>query len=100
MVRKDALLQKKIQMEGPYGHEANYFLQYDTLLLIIGRIGITPFLAMISNILIWYELGETNLPQHANLIWAIQKYKVAYTLKQLFPNLTTMAILEYFKNTS
>ncbi|KAG0611876.1 hypothetical protein M758_7G172500 [Ceratodon purpureus] len=83
----------KFFMEGPYGHESNYFLRYDTLLLIGGGIGITPFLAIISDILHRYELEkEEDLPIYINLIWMVQTCKDMDILKQIsptsiFPNL-------------
>lgn len=82
----------QFSMEGPYRHESNYFLCYNTLLLIGGGIDITPFLAIILDIFHRYELEDKDLPQHVHLIWVVQTCKDLDTLKQLsptsiFPNL-------------
>eukprot|EP01018_Ginkgo_biloba_P025258 Gb_17654 [translate_table: standard] len=38
-------------VEGPYGPTSNYFLRYDTLILIGGGSGVTPFLSILQEII-------------------------------------------------
>ncbi|WJX27420.1 ferric-chelate reductase (NADH) [Trifolium repens] len=38
-------------VEGPYGHEVPYHLMYENLILVAGGIGLSPFLAILSDIL-------------------------------------------------
>jgi len=72
-------------MEGPYGHESNYFLQYNTLILIAGGSGITPILAMILDILHCYGLEQNDLPKRVHLIWIVWSIKDCQILQQLSP---------------
>lgn len=76
---------QKFSMEGPYGHESNFFLRYKTLLLVAGGIGITPFLAMISDILHRYEAAHTYLPQHVHFTWIVPTSADLHILQQLAP---------------
>ena len=45
-----------IAVEGPYGDESEYYLNYNTLVLVAGGIGITPFMAIIQDILHRYRI--------------------------------------------
>lgn len=38
-------------VEGPYGPDSSYFLRYDSLLLIAGGSGVTPFLSILQEIM-------------------------------------------------
>ncbi|KAG0572057.1 hypothetical protein KC19_VG064700 [Ceratodon purpureus] len=60
-------------IEGPYGHESNFFLQYEMLVLVAGGIGISPFVALLRDLLQRYQRGQPNLPSTVYLIWAVQK---------------------------
>lgn len=60
-------------VEGPYGHESDFFLQYETLILVAGGIGISPFLALLRDLLQRCQRGQPNLPLNVHLIWAVRK---------------------------
>lgn len=60
-------------VEGPYGHESDFFLQYETLVLVAGGIGISPFVAVLRDLLQRYQRQQSNLPSNVHLIWAVQK---------------------------
>ncbi|KAM5574158.1 ferric reduction oxidase 7, chloroplastic [Rosa sericea] len=59
-------------VEGPYGHESPYYLRYEKLVLVAGGSGISPFLAILSDILHRIKMNKPCLPQHVVLVWAIK----------------------------
>ncbi|KAF8095630.1 hypothetical protein N665_0328s0009 [Sinapis alba] len=59
-------------VEGPYGHESPYHLAYENLVLVAGGIGISPFFAIISDILHRKRDGKACLPKKVLVIWAIK----------------------------
>ncbi|KAF5733131.1 putative ferric-chelate reductase [Tripterygium wilfordii] len=60
-------------VEGPYGHEFPYHLMYENLMLVAGGIGISPFLAILSDILHRIREGESCLPKNIVVVWAVKK---------------------------
>ncbi|GAB4848590.1 hypothetical protein Ancab_003297 [Ancistrocladus abbreviatus] len=60
-------------VEGPYGHESSYHLKYKYLILVAGGIGISPFLAVLSDILHRIEEGRPCMPGHIVVVWAIKR---------------------------
>ncbi|KAH9750110.1 Ferric reduction oxidase 7 [Citrus sinensis] len=60
-------------VEGPYGHEVPYHLMYENLILVAGGIGISPFLAILSDILHRINEGESCLPRNVLIVWAVKK---------------------------
>ncbi|KAJ3675343.1 hypothetical protein LUZ60_004385 [Juncus effusus] len=60
-------------VEGPYGHESPYHLMYENLILVAGGIGISPFFAILSDILHRINEGKPCLPKNVMVIWAIKK---------------------------
>lgn len=78
--------------EGPYGHESEYYLNYKTLVLVAGGIGITPFMAIIRDILHQYRVTAANnkeeqLPKNIVLIWAVRSESELDILRQVSPSL-------------
>ncbi|KAK4756269.1 hypothetical protein SAY87_006396 [Trapa incisa] len=61
-----------ISVEGPYGPPIN-FLRYDSLLLIAGGIGITPFLGIIQDIGSSQSHNKFMFPEQVHLIYIIKK---------------------------
>ncbi|KAH0858966.1 hypothetical protein HID58_087227 [Brassica napus] len=59
-------------VEGPYGHESPYHLAYENLVLVAGGIGISPFFAILSDILQRKRDGKACLPKKVLVIWAIK----------------------------
>ncbi|XP_026663849.2 ferric reduction oxidase 7, chloroplastic-like [Phoenix dactylifera] len=62
-------------VEGPYGHESPYHLMYENLILVAGGIGISPFLAILSDILHRIREGKPCLPKNVLVVWAVKKSK-------------------------
>ncbi|RWR78655.1 ferric reduction oxidase 7, chloroplastic-like protein [Cinnamomum micranthum f. kanehirae] len=60
-------------VEGPYGHQSPYYLKYEYLILIAGGIGITPFLAILSDILHRIKEKKPCLPKHILIVWAVKR---------------------------
>ncbi|KAL8139942.1 hypothetical protein V2J09_005963 [Rumex salicifolius] len=61
-----------VSIEGPYGHETPYFLMYKNLVLVAGGIGISPFLAIMKDLLYRIKEGRRIFPNTVLLIWAIK----------------------------
>lgn len=59
-------------VEGPYGHESPYHLTYKNLILVAGGIGISPFLAILSDILHRINDSTPCLPRNILIVWAIK----------------------------
>ncbi|KAL5856332.1 hypothetical protein ACOSQ3_003790 [Xanthoceras sorbifolium] len=60
-------------VEGPYGHEFPYHLMYENLILVAGGIGISPFLAILSDVLHRIREGKPCLPRNILIVWAVKK---------------------------
>ncbi|KAL5993189.1 hypothetical protein ACLOJK_014112 [Asimina triloba] len=78
-------------VEGPYGHEASYHLTYEHLILVAGGIGISPFLAILSDILHRIRDRKPCLPKHILIVWAVKKSKElslisAINAESIFPS--------------
>ncbi|KAL4026419.1 hypothetical protein IC575_014849 [Cucumis melo] len=61
-----------VSVEGPYGHESPYHLMYENLILVAGGIGISPFLAILSDVLHRIRDGKACLPKKILVVWAIK----------------------------
>ncbi|TXG53524.1 hypothetical protein EZV62_018780 [Acer yangbiense] len=62
-------------VEGPYGHESPYHLMYESLILVAGGIGISPFLAILSDVLHRIREGKPCLPRNILIVWAVKNSK-------------------------
>ncbi|KAF3440642.1 hypothetical protein FNV43_RR18926 [Rhamnella rubrinervis] len=60
-------------IEGPYGHEFPYHLMYENLILVAGGVGLSPFLAILRDILHRVREGKPCLPRNILIIWAVKK---------------------------
>ncbi|KAL8116924.1 hypothetical protein AgCh_023198 [Apium graveolens] len=75
--QKDPLLQPNYNItasvEGPYGHESPYHLTYSNLILVAGGIGISPFLAILNDILHRINKNKPCSPRKILIVWAVKK---------------------------
>ncbi|CAM8904071.1 unnamed protein product [Rhodiola kirilowii] len=71
-VKQQAPSTLTVSVEGPYGHETPYHLMYENLILVAGGIGVSPFLAILSDILHRAKEGNPCLPKNVVLVWAIK----------------------------
>ncbi|WCJ41922.1 ferric reduction oxidase 6 [Euphorbia peplus] len=62
----------KAFVEGPYGHQVPYHLKYENLILVAGGIGISPFLAILSDILHRVKGQKLCIPKNILVIWAVK----------------------------
>ncbi|CAN0910142.1 Ferric reduction oxidase 7, chloroplastic [Linum grandiflorum] len=60
-------------VEGPYGHESPYHLMYEHLVLVAGGIGISPFMAILSDVFHRVNEGKPCLPREILVVWAVKK---------------------------
>uniref|UniRef100_A0A7N2L3D3 ferric-chelate reductase (NADH) n=2 Tax=Quercus lobata TaxID=97700 RepID=A0A7N2L3D3_QUELO len=60
-------------VEGPYGHELPYHLMYENLILVAGGVGISPFLAILRDILHRTREGKPCLPRNILIVWAVKR---------------------------
>ncbi|CAN6463163.1 unnamed protein product [Victoria cruziana] len=60
-------------VEGPYGHESPYYLQYENLILVAGGIGISPFIAIMRDILHRVKERKSCLPKDILIVWSVKK---------------------------
>ncbi|KAL5993186.1 hypothetical protein ACLOJK_014109 [Asimina triloba] len=71
-------------VEGPYGHESPYYLKYENLILVAGGIGISPFLAILKDIL--HRIREKEpCPSKVLVIWSIKRSKELHLLSVIDP---------------
>ncbi|PWA82413.1 ferric reduction oxidase 7 [Artemisia annua] len=95
----DGLLQPnvtlKASVEGPYGHESPYHLTYENLILVAGGIGISPFIAILSDILQHIRDSKPCLPRNVLIVWAVKNSDELPLLHSLDLN----SLCPYFSNT-
>ncbi|KAF5813565.1 putative ferric-chelate reductase (NADH) [Helianthus annuus] len=84
----------KASVEGPYGHELPYHLMYENLVLVAGGIGISPFLAILSDILHRVKDSKPCMPRNVSIIWAVRTSEELPLLHSLDLN----SISPYFYN--
>ncbi|KAA8545349.1 hypothetical protein F0562_020133 [Nyssa sinensis] len=60
-------------VEGPYGHESPYYLMYENIVFLAGGSGISPFVAILSDILHRLKEGKPCLTRNILLVWAMKK---------------------------
>ncbi|XP_071729777.1 ferric reduction oxidase 7, chloroplastic-like [Rutidosis leptorrhynchoides] len=99
----DGLVQPKFKfkasVEGPYGHESAYHLLYENLVLVAGGIGISPFIAILSDILHRIEESKPCMPTNLLIIWAVRRSEElpllhSLDLNSLFADFQTKLNLE------
>ncbi|KAL5544112.1 hypothetical protein UlMin_007896 [Ulmus minor] len=73
-----------IAVEGPYGPASSNFLRYDSLLLVAGGVGITPFLSILQEITSSRRSGHI-FPNRIQLIFAVRKSQDIGLLNSISP---------------
>ncbi|KAJ9159727.1 hypothetical protein P3X46_025206 [Hevea brasiliensis] len=63
----------RVSLEGPYGHELPCHLTYENLVLVAGGIGISPFIAILSDVIHRINEGKPCLPRKILLVWAVKR---------------------------
>ncbi|KAL0335344.1 UNVERIFIED_CONTAM: Ferric reduction oxidase 7, chloroplastic [Sesamum radiatum] len=86
-------------VEGPYGHASPYHLTYENLILVAGGIGISPFLAILSDVLHRLKDGKPCMPKNILIVWAIKtsdELPLLHTvgMESIFPNFSNSLNLE------
>ncbi|KAI5084359.1 hypothetical protein GOP47_0000528 [Adiantum capillus-veneris] len=76
----------KAGVEGPYGDESNFFLKYKVLVLIGGGIGVTPLLAIVSDVLHRKRLGQEDLPNSIHIYHCVRTPEELCVLNSVDPN--------------
>ncbi|KAM7475490.1 hypothetical protein LguiB_022733 [Lonicera macranthoides] len=74
-----------VAVEGPYGPASMDFLRYDSLLLVAGGIGVTPFLSILQEIASSQSRGGNNFPSRIQLIYTTKKCQDISLLNAIVP---------------
>ncbi|KAK9119829.1 hypothetical protein Scep_017922 [Stephania cephalantha] len=74
-----------VSVEGPYGPTSMDFLRYDSLLLLAGGVGITPFLSILQEIASTQDRNKSGLPKKVQLIYAVKKSEDITLLRPILP---------------
>ncbi|CAM8926775.1 unnamed protein product [Rhodiola kirilowii] len=64
-----------VSIEGPYGPSSLDFLRYDSLILIAGGVGITPFLSIMQELASASSNNRLRLPTRIQLIHVVRKFQ-------------------------
>ncbi|WCJ41919.1 ferric reduction oxidase 7 [Euphorbia peplus] len=70
-------------LEGPYGYQLPYYLRYKNLILVAGGSGISPFLAIISDISHRMRRANTYCPTNILVVWAVKNSNEISLLSEL-----------------
>lgn len=62
------------------------FARYKALVLVAGGIGVSPFIAILRDLLHRHEQKETDLPVDVILVWAVKKRSESYILDLVTPD--------------
>ncbi|PSS07744.1 Ferric reduction oxidase [Actinidia chinensis var. chinensis] len=74
-----------VAIEGPYGPASLDFLRYDSMLLVAGGIGITPFLSILQEIDFALSRGKKWPPSQIQLIYVVKKSQDVCLLDSVLP---------------
>nr|XP_043605973.1 ferric reduction oxidase 8, mitochondrial [Erigeron canadensis] len=82
-----------VSVEGPYGPASTDFLsKYDSLLLVAGGIGVTPFLSILQET---FSVHRKNFPTKVQLVHIMKKRTSVGLLYSLLPLLTNKSTNEF-----
>ncbi|KAF8378228.1 hypothetical protein HHK36_029567 [Tetracentron sinense] len=74
-----------VAVEGPYGPVSADFLRYDSLLLVAGGVGVTPFLSILQEIASTRNNRNKVLPTKIQLIYVMKKSQDISLLNPIAP---------------
>ncbi|XP_050376344.1 ferric reduction oxidase 8, mitochondrial [Argentina anserina] len=74
-----------VAVEGPYGPASMEFLRYDSLLLVAGGIGITPFLSIIQELVAVLNSVRYKVLPRMQLVFAVKKAQDICLLNSISP---------------
>lgn len=74
-----------VAVEGPYGPVSMDFLRYDSLILVAGGIGITPFLSILQELVSAQNSGRYKFLPRMQLIFAVKKAQDICLLNSISP---------------
>lgn len=60
-------------------------LRYKTLVLVAGGVGVTPYMAIIRDLLCRYRMGQEGIPENVELIWCVPRRADLATLMDVSP---------------
>ncbi|KAJ7956180.1 Ferric reduction oxidase [Quillaja saponaria] len=81
-----------VAIEGPYGPASMDFLRYDSLLLVAGGSGITPFLSILEEIASHKNAGKNRFPLRIQLIYVVKKAQDFCLLHSISPMLLNQSV--------
>ncbi|KAI7985091.1 hypothetical protein LOK49_LG14G01046 [Camellia lanceoleosa] len=84
-----------VSIEGPYGPDSLDFLSYDSLLLVAGGIGITPFLSILQEFKLAQSSGRKRIPAQIQLIYVVKKSQDVCLLDSVLPLLLNQAAEQF-----
>ncbi|KAI5076064.1 hypothetical protein GOP47_0008129 [Adiantum capillus-veneris] len=79
----------KARVEGPYGDESDFYLTYETLVLVAGGIGVTPILAILRDILHRHKVAlkkASHLPTSIEVYHCVRTPVELCVLNEIDPN--------------
>lgn len=86
-----------VSVEGPYGPTSTEFLSiYDSLLLVAGGIGVTPFLSILQEISSAQTRGKKKYPTKIQLVYITKKRNSIGMLNRVLPLLTNKNTKEFY----
>ncbi|KAH7425228.1 hypothetical protein KP509_11G045300 [Ceratopteris richardii] len=78
----------KARVEGPYYDESNFYLRYESVILVGGGIGVTPLLAILQDIIQQRARGtheNMNIPTYVELYYCVRTPQELCVLDQIEP---------------
>ncbi|KAL8465577.1 hypothetical protein ACS0TY_034892 [Phlomoides rotata] len=76
-----------VALEGPYGPASLEYARYDSLLMVAGGIGVTPFLSILRELCSDLNQGRNGYPDRVQLIYTIKKSQDVCLLDPMLPQL-------------
>ncbi|MBA0802326.1 hypothetical protein Gohar_012631 [Gossypium harknessii] len=75
-----------VSIEGPYGPQSNHFLRHDTIVMVSGGSGITPFISIIRELIFRSKISQCKTPDM--ILIAVFKSSLELTMLDLLLPMT------------